>query len=408
MVDRGRSPIRPTPSPSASTEEAGDPLDAHRKPTVETFGVGAAYVPGLFERDDRDLDETTAQISAEDLDDLLKQARPGSVPSPRRTLTTQPYDEVTAYAVLDEGAASPEPAGAREEGEAPDDDAPDIEAVDVESELERSDADVKPQPSPRWLTTGPILATPSAIVPVAESSAPVSQSIPPAGPSSASPPVGTPHPSAIPPAAARVSLPSAGMEWPGAQDRQRRTRMVVGAVGALVATSILYLALTDSEPAPIAPTSAVVVEPQAPPVPVPIAPKPQSPAEIDARKALSRLREGMGDCVRKAIGSLPGSSPAVPSAMKQTSGAGYTALPADWKTAVWSCARFRHDAPMQFQLQWQSVKPGAEAVGLAWIDDDADGEPDRALGFRATAKGVRDVELGEIAPMEIRPVLPVR
>ena len=47
-------------------------------------------------------------------------------------------------------------------------------------------------------------------------------------------------------------------------------------------------------------------------------------------------------------------------------------------------------------------------MGLAWVDDDGDGEPDRAFGFRANAKGVRDVELGEIAPMEMRPVLPVR
>ena len=116
----------------------------------------------------------------------------------------------------------------------------------------------------------------------------------------------------------------------------------------------------------------------------------------------------MGDCVRHVIGSLPGSSPAIPAAMKQTSGVGYTALPADWKTAVWSCAKFRYDAPMQFQLQWQSARPGAEAVGLAWVDDDGDGEPDRTFGFRATAKGAHDVDFGEIAPMEMRPVLPVR
>ena len=135
---------------------------------------------------------------------------------------------------------------------------------------------------------------------------------------------------------------------------------------------------------------------------------PQSAAEIDARTALTRLRGGMGDCVRRAIGSLPGSSPAVPLTMKQTSGAGYTAVPADWRTAVWSCARFRHDAPMQFQVQWQSVKPGAEALGLAWVDDDGDGEPDRAFGFRATAKGAHDVELGEVEPVEMRPVFPVR
>jgi hypothetical protein len=406
VVDRGRSPIRPTPSPSADAEEASDALDPHRKPTVEAIRFGNADIPVMFERYDRDLDETTAQISAQDLDALLAKARPvPAPPAPRRTLTTQPYDEVTAYVLLDKDTASPEPPGARDE--ALDDDAPDIEAIDEGDEVELSDDDVEAPPNPRWLTSTPILATPVP-VPVAESSAPASQSIPPAGPSSTSPPASSPQATQMPmpPAAARESLPSTNMEWPGAQDRKRRTRMVVGAVGAVAAIGILYLAFTEAEPAPIAPTPAVV-EP-APPPPAPIAPKPQSPAEIEARKALSRLREGMGDCVRKAIGSLPGSSPAVPPTLKQASGAGYTALPGDWKTAVWSCSKFRIDAPMAFQLQWQSVKPGAEAVGLAWIDDDGDGEPDRAFGFKAIAKGARDVDLGDVGPMEMRPVLPVR
>jgi hypothetical protein len=220
--------------------------------------------------------------------------------------------------------------------------------------------------------------------------------------------VQTPLPAAIAPFPARASLPSAGgAEWPGEKDRKRRARMILLGTGALAAIGLLYLAFTEPEPAPPAPVAVAAPEPPPPP-PAPSAPKPQSPAEIEARKALSKLREGMGDCVRHVIGSLPGSSPAVPAAMKQASGAGYTALPADWKTAVWSCAKFRYDGPMQFQLQWQSARPGAEAMGLAWIDDDGDGEPDRVLGFRATAKPTRDVELGEIAPMEMRPVLPVR
>ena len=374
---------------------------------VETSSLSARELARLLNDDEQKSRSPTVEITAPELDALLAKARPAPAPPPtpslipapppsRPMLTTAPYDAVTAYVLLDKDATSPEPARAVESSS--DDESPEIETVVDEDEPEPIEAGAA--------NVEPVVAAPAvAVIPAAESSAPASQSIPPAGPASASPPVITPLPAA--PSPARASLPSAGgAEWPGEKDRKRRTKFVLVGTGALAAIGLLYLAFTEPEPAPTAPFPVAVPEP--PPAPIPSAAKPQSTSEIEARKALSRLREGMGDCVRRVIGSLPGSSPAVPAAMKQTSGAGYTALPADWKTAVWSCAKFRYDAPMQFQLQWQSAKPGAEAVALAWIDDDGDGEPDRVLGFRATAKPTRDVDFGEITPMEMRPVLPVR
>jgi hypothetical protein len=374
---------------------------------VETSSLSARELASLLKDDDQKSRSPTVEITAPELDALLAQARPApvpvqtpsSIPAPppsRPMLTTAPYDAVTAYALLDKDAASPDPARAVESSS--DDESPEIETVVDEDEPEPIEA----------ANVDPAVATPAvAAIPAAESSAPASQSIPPAGPASASPPMITPLPATLAPSPARTSLPSAGgAEWPGEKDRKRRTKFILVGVGALAAIGLLYLAFTEPEPAPTAPVAVAVPEP--PPAPIPSAAKPQSTSEVEARKALSKLRDGMGDCVRHVIGSLPGSSPAVPAAMKQASGAGYTALPADWKTAVWSCAKFRVDAPMQFQLQWQSAKPGAEAMGLAWIDDDGNGEPDRVLGFRATAKPTRDVDFGEIAPMEMRPVLPVR
>lgn len=395
MVDRGRSPIRPKPSP----DEVTDPVEAEHELDIETSSLAARELDALL-REDEKFRSTTVEITAPELDALLEKTRPARVTAPppsRPLMTTQPYDEVTACALLDKDAASPEPP--RTEANA-DDDAPAIETeTSVSSDDDAEPIDFGDEPEPA------AAAKAAPIVPAARTSAPASQSIPPAGPVSATPPFST----APLPSPARASLPSAGMEWPGENERKRKTRMVIGGIGALAAITILYLVLAESEPAPAPAAPAVVDAPTPPPAaPAASAPKPQSLAEIDARKALSRLRDGMGDCVRRAIGSLPGSSPAVPPTMKQTSGVGYTAVAADWRTAVWSCAKFRHDAPMQFQVQWQSVKPGAEAMGLAWVDDDGDGEPDRAFGFRATAKGTRDVDLGEVGPVEMRPVLPVR
>jgi hypothetical protein len=192
-------------------------------------------------------------------------------------------------------------------------------------------------------------------------------------------------------------------EWAGAPLRPKRTRQIImiGAGAAVLAIALAFI-LTDSEPSPEPTSTPSAVEAPAPPPPPPAktaAPGP-SQAEIDARAALTKLREGMGDCIRHGVGTLPGSSPVIPATLKMTKAPGYMPTPSDWKTAVWVCARFRVTSLMQFQVQWQLVKPGAEGLGVAWIDENGDGIADRALGFRTTLRGRRDPILGEIGPID--------
>lgn len=396
MVDRGRSPIRTSLTPSVWPGDTPDPVETEHELDVEAMSLRDVDLTRLLGDGEADFGTTTVRLDADELDELLVKAR-HQLPAARSQLTTQPYGKLTASELLDKDI------DALDAAEKPE------EAREAEAILELDDAapitGVVPAAPIEDVVAASVIATTAAVV--APDPEPVSASIPPAGPPPTSPAASTPLPVATPVDATRTSLPSTGMEWPGARDRKRRAMTLVAIGTAIAMTGLLYLAFTEPEPPVPAPSSAPLDE-AASPAPVVSAQPVQSPAEVDARKALGRLREGIGDCVRHAIGSLPGSSPAVPPALKLTSGAGYAAPPADWKTAVWSCAKFRHDAPMRFQLQWQSVKPTVEALGIAWIDDDGDGDADRALGFRATAKGTRDVDLGEITPMEMRPVLPVR
>lgn len=396
MVDRGRSPIRTSLTPSVWPGDTPDPVETEHELDVEAMSLRDVDLTRLLGDGEADFGTTTVRLDADELDELLVKAR-HQLPAARSQLTTQPYGKLTASELLDKDI------DALDAAEKPE------EAREAEAILELDDAapitGVVPAAPIEDVVDASVIATTAAVV--APDPEPVSASIPPAGPPPTSPAASTPLPVATPVDATRTSLPSTGMEWPGARDRKRRAMTLVAIGTAIAMTGLLYLAFTEPEPPVPAPSSAPLDE-AASPAPVVSAQPVQSPAEVDARKALGRLREGIGDCVRHAIGSLPGSSPAVPPALKLTSGAGYAAPPADWKTAVWSCAKFRHDAPMRFQLQWQSVKPTVEALGIAWIDDDGDGDADRALGFRATAKGTRDVDLGEITPMEMRPVLPVR
>lgn len=116
----------------------------------------------------------------------------------------------------------------------------------------------------------------------------------------------------------------------------------------------------------------------------------------DARAALMRLRSGVLACARENIGVLPGTSPPVPSNIHMASSGGYSSAPRDWGTPVWSCAGFAITTPQRFQIQWQAVTPNNEGIGVAWLDDDQDGAPDRALGFRATLKDRGQPEAGDI------------
>jgi hypothetical protein len=148
--------------------------------------------------------------------------------------------------------------------------------------------------------------------------------------------------------------------------------------------------IASSEPAPAAqpPAPAASAAPSAPPR--------GSAVEAEAREALSRLRAGILACVRDTIGILPGTSPPVPARFATLKVGAYTSAPRDWTTPVWNCAKFRQTAPQRFQIQWQMTKPGVEGMGIAWLDEDADGKAERALGFRATLKKKGSPEMGEI------------
>jgi hypothetical protein len=124
------------------------------------------------------------------------------------------------------------------------------------------------------------------------------------------------------------------------------------------------------------------------------------PEEMEARRALTRLREGLRDCVHGTIGVLPGTSPAVPESLGALRTAPYRSTRADWRTPVWSCANFAVDGPQRFQIQWQLTRANTRGRALAWIDRDKDGQADAAWGFEARLRDHGDVELGEITAVD--------
>ena len=223
--------------------------------------------------------------------------------------------------------------------------------------------------------------------------------------------------------AARVEPPAD--EAPGPRPRPRRALAAVGGLAVIACGAGLWSLLHRAEPAPAITTgetsNSAVESPPSPPLAraeagktsssaaVPPPSSPPTRAETEAREALERLRGGLGACIRNGIHSLPGSSPAVPPSLAASKGGAYTPKPAEWRTAVWSCARFRIAGPMSFQVQWQLVKPAAEGLAVAWIDDDGDGAADRALGFHVTLGPRGEPVLGDVGPLPAtHPVLAVR
>jgi hypothetical protein len=139
--------------------------------------------------------------------------------------------------------------------------------------------------------------------------------------------------------------------------------------------------------------------------------KPDSAAaEAAARAALARFRDGIGTCVKDVIGVLPGTSPAVPTTMKLMKNGVYASLASDYRSPVFTCAHYQQADPQPFQIQWQrSATAANEGTGVAWIDTNGDGDPDRAFGFTAKLVKKREVTLGEITPLDPVPKqLPAR
>lgn len=122
-------------------------------------------------------------------------------------------------------------------------------------------------------------------------------------------------------------------------------------------------------------------------------------AEAQASQALARFRDGIGVCVRDVISVLPGTSPAVPPTLKLMKNGVYTGLASDYKTPVYACAKFSEPAPQPYQIQWQIGASPTEGLGVAWIDDNGDGQADRAFGFTAKLVKKKEVTFGEIVPL---------
>jgi hypothetical protein len=211
---------------------------------------------------------------------------------------------------------------------------------------------------------------------------------------------------------APVSSASASLDAPLSINRLKRlppqTLALAGAgllVVVVTVVSLGWLAFRKKDvdspgPSSSADTPLLVPSGEAAPGPTPAS---AEEIEAEARRALERLREGVTACVR-TIGNLPGTSPAVPARIKQLREGPYESAPAEWRTPVWLCTKYRESGPQRFQIQWQQAQQGkAEGMGIAWFDADRDGAPDRALGFSATLKKRGIAEVGDVTVLDAVP-----
>lgn len=210
----------------------------------------------------------------------------------------------------------------------------------------------------------------------------------------------------------RVHLPTdPGRERTG-WSTQLVTIVVIAAIAIAGGTFAIVLLLSKpsapssaSASASTAAASSVSATAVAPaPTPTPThtasaAPPPLPEADQQAKDALSKLADGIVACAEKKIHTLPGASPAVPDTFGWSKAGPYPATERDWVARFFDCTGFRILGPMPFVIQWQVDKPGAQGTGVAWVDADADGKPDRAYAFVATMDGDK-VSVAPIASID--------
>ncbi len=255
-------------------------------------------------------------------------------------------------------------------------------------------------------STPPVVQPASASWPVA---APA-----PAAPPAPGAPASMPAPSAPSPPAAAFADPRAAGAPPSEGMSSGSRAGMFAALGMSFVTIVgLTAFLLLRSPGGAAPSDPA--EPQAKPSSAPaVAPTGAGAAgpqplrgEAAARAALQRLAEGVRACSRDVIGALPGTAPAVPTTFRLMKQGVYTSLPGDYRSPVYSCTSFRLAEPQEFQIQWQVSKGGAEGMAIAWLDADADGQVDRALGIRAKLVKKGEVELGEIEALQPLPAVAI-
>lgn len=286
---------------------------------------------------------------------------------------------------------------------------------------EPSPSHVVTQETPPEMTPGSapdLAAAPAASAPVAMPAAALATGpLPNLNPSAAAAPA---VPQTSPPVETQGYVPR--MQMPQASGPSVKMVMAAGAgVGLLGAIALVaYLstrgpdgaaetaATETAAPTPTAATAGTAV-PDAPPAEptggAEATPPKDAPAatgaEAEARAALEKLRAGMPHCVKDVIHVLPGPSPAVPQLFATLKGGPYPSNWKDWDNPTWHCTETKLKEPQRFQIQWQVDVPSREGVGLAWVDEDGDGEPDVELFFEAKLLERDVVEVGEIGRREV-------
>jgi hypothetical protein len=314
----------------------------------------------------------TGALEGRELDALLQQARPPSPSHPEgitESLTREELDHLLAHA----------------------------------AEIEEKEASAR-EPSMNYEEA-------IATLPLARAG----PSVPPVPLHIIAPPVAVPRPASMPRIASapaidvRPSRPAfdpkdhIGVDttvdsvWPKPPRPIGKVAMVVAALGGLASLVTFFVMTQRAPPAASSAKPALSLVPEPPPA-APSTPVSAAQPSVDepAKQALTRFRDGLRDCVRRAAMVLPGSSRAVPPAISDTSGEGYTSTAADWKTPVFSCSKFDMQEPMRFQMQWQLTKGSSEGLGVVWIDADGDGKADTAYAFRARLKAKGLVETDEV------------
>jgi len=124
-------------------------------------------------------------------------------------------------------------------------------------------------------------------------------------------------------------------------------------------------------------------------------------AETKARAALEKIRAGLDHCVKNVVHVLPGPTPAVPRLFATLKGGPYPSNWKDWDNPAWHCTGVKLKEPQPFQIQWQVDVPSREGVGVAWFDENGNGEADVELYFEAKLLERDVVDVGDIQRREI-------
>jgi hypothetical protein len=390
-------------------------LDESRRPEdLETAALDGAQMDALLsDKARRGNEQATGEIGREQMDAMLSQERAISTrarPAAAPPISAAPIDDAQIDALFSEERPR---------------EAPTLPSHHAEAQASRAAPYAAPQASRAAPYVAPQASRPDATIalPMALAQPPPMPPMPWAAPASPARPAApaAPGQAAAPLAQVRATAPARDdtlrTQPPPVRPRSAVPGVFIAVGGAtllaVLVGAVLFSYLRPEPPAsassggsaapasPASPSGATAASPSGASSSA-ASPKAASP-EAEARAALARLRDGIGGCVREVIGVLPGTSPAVPSSLSLMQGGVYKSLARDFRSPVFACAKYKETEPQRFQIQWQIVGQPSEGRGVAWLDDDNDGKPDRAFGFRAALTRKNEVDLGEVGPIEPLP-----